>query len=158
MVRRSLMTGLVACLLVGAVVAPAEAGKKKKPKKAPVTFEESGSLAIGHPATVEAENGIARAEFLQSCAIPATQGTDGYVIELPPEITAVNSNVNLSGGDAAGLHDLDMYFFDETCSPNGALSTEAVDEFGLMPAGTSYVFVSAWMGVEVTFDFKAEGV
>ncbi|MDQ3953021.1 MAG: hypothetical protein M3279_08680 [Actinomycetota bacterium] len=156
--RRSLMTGLVACLLVGAIVAPAEAGKKKKPKKPPVTFEESGSLALGHPGTVEAENGIARAEFLQSCSIPASQGTDGYVIALPPEITAVNSNATLSGGDATGFHDLDMYFFDETCSPNGALSTDAVDEFGLMPAGTSYVLVSAWLGAEITFDFKAEGV
>lgn len=156
--RRSLMTGLVACLLLGALVAPAEAGKKKKPKKPPVTFEESGSLAIGHPATVEAEGGIARTEFLQSCAVPTSQGTDGYVIVLPPEITAVNSNVTLSGGDASGFHDLDMYFFDESCAPKGAISTEAVDEFGLMPAGTSYVFVSAWLGAEVTFDFKAEGV
>ncbi|HEX2057842.1 MAG TPA: hypothetical protein VHI71_05685 [Actinomycetota bacterium] len=156
--RRSLMTVLAACLLVGGLVAPAEAGKKKKPKKAPVTFEESGSLAVGHPGTVEADGGIARTEFQQSCAIPTSQGTDGYVIALPPEITAVNSNVTLTGADASGIHDVDMYFFDETCAPSGALSTEAPDEFGLMPAGTSYVLVSAYFGVEVTFDFKAEGV
>ena len=156
--RRPLVAGLAACLLLGAAMAPATAAKKKKPKKPPVTFEESGSLAIGHPGDVEAEASITRTAFLQSCAVPPSQGTDGYVIALPPEITAANSNVSLSGGDATGVHDLDMYFFDESCSSTGAISTTEVDEFGLMPAGTSYVLVSAYLGVEITFDFKAEGV
>ncbi|HEX2295882.1 MAG TPA: hypothetical protein VHN37_11290 [Actinomycetota bacterium] len=156
--RRLLVGALAACLLVGGAVAPAGAAKKKKPKKPPVTFEESGALAIGHPADVEAETNVTRTAFLQSCAIPETQGTDGYVIALPPEITAVNSNVTIAGGDATGFHDLDLYFFDEACASTGALSTDSVDEFGLMPAGTSYVLVTAYLGVEITFDFKAEGV
>lgn len=156
--RRSLMTALAACLLVGAVVAPAEAGKKKKPKPpppAPITFEESGAFAVGHPGDVEAETSITRTAFLQSCAVPSSQGTDGYVIALPAEITAVATEATITGADTAGLYDLDLYFFDEACGSLGAISTEAPDEVGPMPAGTSFVLVTAYTGAQITFDFKA---
>lgn len=153
--RRPLVAAIVACLLLGGAVAPATA--KRKPRK-PVRFEESGSLAIGHPGNDTAGANVTRAAFLESCAIPSTQGTDGYVIALPPEVTATNTNVSISGGDATGMHDLDIHFFDETCAPTGALSSDLSDEFGLMPSGTAYVLVTAWAGVEVTFSFKAMGV
>lgn len=154
--RRPLVAGLAACLLLGAAVAPATAKKKPK-KKPPVTFEESGTVALGHPGDLNEVNAT-RTAFLESCAVPPTQGTDGYVIALPPEITATNTNITLAGGDLTGLHDLDAYFFDESCAPMGALSSELSDEFGLMPAGTSYVLVTAFMGAEITFSFKATGV
>jgi hypothetical protein len=155
--RRPLIGVLTACLLVGAAVGPAEA--KKKPRKpAPVSFEESGSVALGHPGDLVGEANATRTAFLNSCAVPPSQGTDGYVIALPPEVTATNTNVTIAGGDLTGLHDLDMFFYDESCSPVGALSSELSDEFGLMPAGTSYVLVTAFAGVEITFDFKAVGV
>lgn len=152
--RRPLVAGLVACLLIGGAVAPATAKKKRKP----VRFEESGSVAVGHPGNDVAGTNATRAAFLESCEIPPTQGTDGYVIVLPPAVTATNTNVSISGGDLTGLHDLDIHFFDETCASTGALSSELSDEFGLMPSGTAYVLVTAWAGVEVTFSFKAMGV
>ncbi|HYO60864.1 MAG TPA: hypothetical protein VEU29_03090 [Actinomycetota bacterium] len=155
--RRPLIGALTACLIVGAAVAPAEA-KKKKPRKPPVSFEEAGTVALGHPGDVAGEANVTRTAFLESCAIPPSQGTDGYVIALPPAVTATNTNVTIAGGDVTGLYDLDIHFYDESCKPMGALSSELSDEFGLMPAGTSYVLVTAFTGVEITFSFKAVGV
>ena len=151
--RRPLIGALTACLLVGVAMAPAEA-KKRKPKP-PVTYEESGSVALGHPGDVSGELNVTRTAFLETCAIPPSQGTDGYVIALPPEITAVPSEVTIAGGDATGFHDLDIHFFDESCGSLGAISTDATDEIGPMPQGTSFVLVTAFLGVEITFDFKA---
>ncbi|MDQ3914003.1 MAG: hypothetical protein M3323_01545 [Actinomycetota bacterium] len=152
--RRILVIVLAVCLLGGAVSAPA--GAKKKPKrKPPVTFTESGSVALGHPGDLVNEVNATRHAFVETCAVPPSQGTDGYVIALPREITAVASDVSIVGADASGFHDLDIFFFDEGCSPIGSLNTDAVDEMGPMPVGTTYVLVTAFLGVEITFDFKA---
>lgn len=153
--RRPLVAGLAACVVLGGAVVPAAA--KGKPRKA-VRFEAAGSITVGHPGDDAAGVNATRAEFLESCAVPSSQGTDGYVIELPPALTKVASNVTLTGTDAAGVHDVDMHFFDQSCTSTGALATELPDEFGLMPKGTSYVLVTAWSGVEVTFTFEAIGV
>ena len=150
--RRAIVVALIAGLLGGALVAPADA-KKKKPK--PVKFSTTGTLAVGHPATVEVEAGVTRSEFLNSCSIPQSQGLDGYVIELPANVSKVNSNVELSGSDAAGILDLDMYFFNETCDATGAISTTALNEVGLMAAGTKYVLVSAFFGADADFTFSS---
>lgn len=150
--RRAIVVALIAGLLGGALVAPVDA-KKKKPK--PVKFSATGTLAVGHPGTVEAEAGITRNEFLNSCAIPQSQGVDGYVIELPAKVTKVNSNVTLSGADAAGILDLDLYFFSATCDSTGAISTPSVNEAGLMAAGTKYVLVTAYFGADAAFTFSS---
>jgi hypothetical protein len=153
-VRRSLVVALSLSLLGGALMAPAEAKKKPKPRP-PVTFEASGTIALGNPGDFFAEVNVTRQAFLQSCAVPPSQGTDGYVITLPDEISAVAADVSITGTDAAGVHDLDIFFFDDACSPVGSVNTDAVDEFGPMPAGARYVLVTAFFGVELTFDFKA---
>lgn len=152
--RRCVVIALAACLAAGAVSAPAVAKKKPK-RKPPVTFTESGSVALGHPGDLVGGYNATRQAFVETCAVPPTQGTDGYVITLPEEITAVDTLVSIVGADAAGLHDLDIFFFDEACAPLGALSTDAVDETGPMPAGAKYVLVTAFLGVEITFEFKA---
>lgn len=149
--RRAVVVAVTLGLLAGAAVAPAEAKKKKKK---PVTFSAEGSLILGNPGDLN-DAGITRQEFLAQCAVPATQGVDGFVIELDEKISAVTSDVGVSGTDAAGLHDLDMYFYDESCSPTGSFSTEASDEYGVMFPGTKYVLVTAFTGLEVTFKFEA---
>jgi extracellular elastinolytic metalloproteinase len=153
-VRRSLVVALSLSLLGGALMAPAEAKKKPKPKP-PVTFEESGSIALGNPGDFFAEVNVTRQAFLRSCAVPPSQGIDGYVITLPDDFSTLSSNVSITGADVAGVHDLDIFFFDDACSPIGSLNTDAVDEFGPMPAGARYVLVTAFFGVELGFDFKA---
>jgi hypothetical protein len=134
------------------MLAPASAKKKKK--FVPITFEASGSFAIGNPADLDGA-GITRNEFAATCAIPATQGVDGYAIELSEEISKVPAQVGVTGSDAGAGHDLDMYFYDESCGSTGSASTEAADEIGVFPAGTKWVVVTAFFGVELEFDLVA---
>lgn len=65
------------------------------------------------------------------------------------------ANVSVSGWDATGMYDLDMYFFNAECSPVGSASTEVADEVGAFAAGTKYILVSAFMGAEVQFELSA---
>lgn len=152
--RRAIVVALTLGLLAGAAVAPAEAAKKKKKKKPPVTFQAEGSLITANPGDLNGA-GITRQEFLATCAVPVSQGLDGYVIELDEAISAVTAEVQVTGADASGMHDLDLYFFDESCASTGESSTEAADEFGTMVAGTKYVLVTAFLGTEITFELEA---
>jgi hypothetical protein len=155
-VRRALVLVLAFSLLAGALVAPAGAKKKKKKKKfVPVTFEASGSFALMNPADYNSGTSITRNEFQAVCGIPATQGLDGYVVELSEEISKVNAQVGVKGSDAGIGHDLDMYFYNAECTPTGAASTETADEIGVFPAGTKWVVVTAFVGLELEFDLAA---
>ena len=154
--RRSLVIALVLGLLVGALAGAADAKKKKKkPKpKPPITYTVDGSFAQTNMADLFG-GGVTRNEFLATCAIPKSQGVDGYVIELPAAFAKISADVDLYGSDATGGHDLDMYFFDAACDPTGEVSTTASDEVGVMTAGTKYVLVSGFVGTQLEFTFKA---
>lgn len=152
--RRSFTIVLVACLLGALLAMPADAAKKRKKRRPPVTFTTKGSFAFANPATLE-NAGITQNELMANCGIPASQGLDGYVIELPAKVTKVASKVTAAGGDVTGIYDLDMYFYNDACSPIGAASSAGDDEVGAMPAGTKYVVVAAFWGVGVDFNFKS---
>ena len=147
---------MAACLLSGAAVGTADAAKKKKKskKKPPITFEAEGTLAVGNPGDYMAGAGLTRNEFLGTCAVPASQGLDGHVIELPEEFQNLSATVLLQGADAAGLYDMDMFFFGPDCSPRGEQATTDLDELGFMAPDTKYILVSSFMGAEITFNVK----
>ena len=149
--RRVIALALIVGLL-GAISAAPAIAKKKKAK--PVTFEASGAFAVGHPASF-LEVSITGSELANTCAIPVSQGTDGFVVELSDEISKVSATVSVSGGDATGLYDLDMYFFNADCAPVGAASTAESNEVGAFAAGTKYVLVNSFMGAEIEFDLVA---
>jgi extracellular elastinolytic metalloproteinase len=153
--RRTIVTAIVVGLLAGALSVPAEAKKKKKKVKPYVT---NGSIAIGHPANYEADAGIVRAEFKQTCAIPQSQGTDGYVVEIPANYMKKPATVTAAGSPATGAYDLDMFFYSDTCSELGQAADIGDDQIGSMPAGTKYVLVNSWepvgAGIEFTFTAK----
>lgn len=152
--RRAIAFALIVGLIGALSVSPAMAKKKKKAPPPPVTFEASGSFAISNPGGPDGAT-ITGNEFTNTCAIPATQGVDGFVVELSDEISKVTSTVQVSGSDALGIHDLDMYFFSEDCASTGSASTEVADEIGAFPAGTKYVFVSAYFGAQLEFKLTA---
>ena len=126
------------------VVAPSSAlaGKKKGPK--PYT-SDTASIATGHPVLSSASGSlvsITGQEFLNTCGIPATNGLDGYVFEIPAEYQAINSSVEVTGvTPAADLYDVDLYAFDADCVQKQALNTAGTDESGSLLAGTAYVFI-----------------
>jgi len=151
-VRRLIALALILGLVGAVSAAPAIAKKKKK--KPPITFEASGTIAISNPGSLEGAS-ITGNEFVETCAIPATQGVDGFVVELSDEISKVTSTVGVSGSDATGIHDLDMYFFTADCAPTGAASTGDADEAGVFGAGTKYVLVNAFYGAQLEFTLTA---
>lgn len=152
--RRALVLVLALSLLTGAMLAPA-AAKKKKKKFVPVTFEASGAFALMNPGDYTNGTSITKNEFLATCAIPATQGVDGYVIELSEEISKVTAQVGVTGSDAGIGHDLDMYFYNADCAQTGSASTETADEIGIFTAGTKWVVVTAFAGLQLEFDLAA---
>lgn len=153
--RKTLIALLVPAVLVGSLLGPARARKPKK--KPPVTFEATGSIAVPNPADVM-NAGLTRTEFETACAVPtATQGADGYVVELPPKVTAVTSRVYVTGTSPTGVGLLDMFFFDESCGSLGRI-LGSDDGDPLMPAGTKFVLVTNWLGDPTTFTLTATEV
>ena len=151
--RRTLMVVLIFGLLAGALSMTAEAKKKRKPRVKP--YVTTGSIAIGHPANYEAGVGIVRSELLETCAVPQTQGTDGYVVEIPATHMKKAAAVSAAGSSATGGYDLDLFFYDDTCAEVGQAADIGTDQIGTMPAGTKYVLVNSWEpaghGIEFTF-------
>lgn len=152
--RKAIVLVLTCSLLAGAMIAPAEAKKKKKKAAAPITFEASGAFALANPLDLN-DAGITRNEFQATCGVPASQGVDGFVIELSEEISKVAATASISGTDATGIYDIDMYFYDADCALVGSASTEVANEVGLFAAGTKWVVVTAFFGVELEFDLSA---
>ncbi len=77
--RRALVVGMILSLIVGALIAPAEAGKKKKKKKAPVRVERVAEAEYQAPAFGSPDSGGVCLNASNSCANIATGGEDRYV-------------------------------------------------------------------------------
>jgi hypothetical protein len=137
-------------LLVLALAMPfggALAAKKKKPKP---FKSEIVSLGIAHPVffgQTGAVNAITAREFVATCAIPASQGVDAWVFEVPAAYTGITASVKAIGepGGAAG-YDLDLYFFDDSCQATFASNSAGTDEFGYMPEGTAWIVMHNYLG------------
>lgn len=150
--RRTILVALSLGLLAGALSMPAEAGKKRlKP------FKTTGSIAVGHPGNFEAGVGITRAEFLETCAVPQSQGIDGYVVQIPATHTKKPAKVSAVGSSETGAYDLDLFFFNGSCTEIGRAADIGTDQLGLMPAGTKFVLVNSWepAGAAIEFTFTA---
>ena len=142
--RRFAVISALVLVAVGTFVVPVEAGMKKKSK--PQSFEAEGTLLTAHPLTLR-RMGVTRNEFLRNCTVPQqTQGVDGYVIEVPEAFTTIASETYVTGKDALAQPDLDMYYFNEACEEIDYTATGSFSETGVMPAGTHFVLVAAFVG------------
>lgn len=160
MSKKLLILGLVLAL-AAALAGPAAAGKKKK--KGPKPFKsETMTIEIGHPVfngysgTVV---GITPQEFIQTCALPTTNGVDAAVYEVPADYTKVMASIEATGTgvtDAAAPADIDIYLFDEACAPVGAFNAAGTSEAGVISPGTAYVLLHNYTGgpTDVQFTLK----
>jgi hypothetical protein len=156
--RKAIVPTLTLALLAGVSVGPATAKKRKAAP--PITFEASGRFTVknilAEPGQTSHSNyGITGNEFVAKCAIPATQEFDGFVVELPDEISKVAANVSLRGYAESGTHDTYMVFFDADCKVTGHSGSWEGGGEGAFDAGTKYVLVSARLGALLSFTLTA---
>ena len=146
-----IVTVLVVLAIVATLGMPAMAGKKKKPK--PFTSED-GIIAVPHTllyATSGEVNSVTANEFENLCQIPATNGLDAYVWEVPAEYQTIESTIE--SASTADAYNLYIFFYKEDCtlqsySLQATSATELIQQApkGLMPAGTHYVLMANFLG------------
>lgn len=154
--RKFLVVGLAAFLVLGLIGAPSVSAKKKKKKKpVPVvkTFTEEGTIRVAGP-TGAALKGVTEAEFTiaNECAsMPASQGHDGYVVEIPAEFQTGTGTLQVAGSDATGQYDLDVYFYDAGCTLMEPYLTNGADESGMILPGAKWAVVNLFVGANASF-------
>ena len=137
--KRTLILALVLALL--AAVAPGSALAGKRKKKGPKPYKsETVDVAFGHPGTLVGGAGLARSVFEAECAIPSTNGTDGYVFEVPKQYQKIDATVTAFGSN--GDYDIDLFIYDESCQLSGEFGSESEDEVGFISAGSRYVLAA----------------
>ena len=147
---------LVAVLLLGLIAAlPGSATAAKKKKKVKTYKSETAEIQAGHgafygtagtPVTVTAQ------EFLNTCAIPQSNGVDAYVFEVPEAFTKLAGTVETKSSVASptGLMDIDLFLYDANCESTSVSQAVGGDEYGLFAKGTKYVVVHPYEGEQVT--------
>ena len=151
--KKLLVLALVLGLVVS-IIGPAGAKKKKKAPKPYVT--EEVSIELGHP-VFNGNSGtlvsVTAQEFMNTCAVPSSNGVDGWVFEVPAEYQTIAASAEATGTgatDAAAPADMDMYFFDETCKQVGQANAAGTDEFGAINPGVAFIFLHNYTGGPTT--------
>lgn len=115
--------------------ASGEPSPSPSPGGDPDRHEATGRIAAFNP-TSNRVTGMTETEFNARCAIPASQGFDGYVFALPDRFGRGDGFAMVTGANAFGLYDLDAYFYSANCeelAPPAA--SPARDETGKVPEG-----------------------
>ncbi len=158
--RSKYMVVALVLALVASLAAPALAGKKKpKPYTSP-----DGVIALAHTMLYSSTgevNSVTAREFQARCAVPATNGLDAFVYEVPAAYQKIQSNITATADSSVG-HDLYAFFYDKTCKllptsvTAGAVVGEKNDAEGIMPAGVSWVLLANFAGdpAVVRFELK----
>ena len=154
MSKKLLIIGLVVAL-AAALAAPAAQAKKKKKGPKPYTSEEV-SVAIGHPVFSSASGtlvGVTPQEFIQTCALPGSNGVDAYVFEVPKAYQKIQASIEATGAAQGIDHDVDIYLFDSSCASKGAFNAAGTDESGVLASGTAFIVLHNYTGGPTTMQF-----
>ena len=117
-------------------------------------YTEEFTIAGSNPSGDVNGGGIVGAEFAEACVMPpASQGTDGWVSQLPESFGDGAHKVTATGSGPA--YDLDLYFYNADCELIGAAASSAADEAGSLPSGAAYVITQAWLGAGTQVTLKA---
>jgi hypothetical protein len=141
------------------MVAPttALAGKKKKGPK-PFT-SETVSVQMGHPVFNGQSGsvvGLTAQEFMGTCALPASNGFDAYVFEVPADYQKIVAELEAVGAGGVYAYDLDVYTFDSSCAMTSAQNSPGTDQVGYLAKGTAFVLVHNYEPgpIDVTLSLK----
>ncbi len=151
-------TALVLTMALCVALAPPAVAGKKKPK--PYKSEE-GRILVPHTLLVSSTgetNSVTAKEFENRCALPASNGFDAYVYEVPKEYQTIQSNI-VAKGQAQVAWDLYIFFYDKDCVRNPSAITAQgtvtmADAEGIMPAGTAYVMIADFAGDPATVHYE----
>jgi extracellular elastinolytic metalloproteinase len=117
------------------------------PPDEPVT--DQGTIAFGTPVGDNTDGGVTGLDFQNNCTMPpSSQGSDGWVTEVPDSFGDGVHAVTVEGSSAAP-HDLDLYFYSADCTVVGSAASSAADESGTLPSGTKYILSHLWSGAQV---------
>jgi hypothetical protein len=117
-------------------------------------FTEQFTIAGSNPTGDNTDGGVTGLEFANSCTYPpASQGLDGWVTKLPKGFGDGAHRVQVTSDSPE--HDLDVYFYDQQCTPIGSAASSSANESGTIPSGTAYVVTHAWLGVNTAVTLRA---
>ncbi len=148
---------LVSLLAASLVAAPAGAGAlaKAKKKKGPKPYVSADiTIRTGHTAAHGASGTLVTVtaqEFIRRCAIPASNGVDAAVFEVPADYKGLQASIKAVGtGAGPAGYDLDLYLFDESCSEVAYYNPVGTDEVGIMTPDTAFILVHQYQPGPVT--------
>ncbi|HEX2296575.1 MAG TPA: hypothetical protein VHN37_14880 [Actinomycetota bacterium] len=143
MLKKTLVSLLAAALVAAPTATGAFAkGKKKKGPKPYVS--ETIDIRTGHTAAYGTSGTlltVTAQEFIQTCALPNSNGVDAAVYEVPADYKGITASIKAVGTGAAAAYDLDLYLFDEACSIVGVYNPVGTDEIGFLTPDTAFVVV-----------------
>jgi hypothetical protein len=108
-------------------------------------------VLAGHPAFYSTSGTVLTVtgqEFLQTCAIPNSNGVDAYVFEVPKAYQKITSTVEAKGttpNTVAG-YDLDIFVYDKNCNTLGVYQATGTDEVGTAPKKSAFILVHPYSG------------
>ena len=152
MLKKTLVMLVAATLIAAPASTGAFAkGKKKGPK--PYVSEEI-TIQTGHPAA-HSQSGtlvtVTAQEFIRTCAVPASNGVDAAVYEVPADYKGLTASIKAvgSGAGPAG-YDLDLYLFDESCTEVAFYNPTNTDEVGFLTPETAFILVHNYQPGPIT--------
>lgn len=133
----------------GAADQPTVPHDEDVPHEGGVAYVATGRVLAPGPL---AAAGVTEAEFRSACAVPASQGLDAHVFDLPAAVRVGGAPVRVQGDDALGLYDLDVVFYSAECVELGRLAGGGPDEKGTLPAGTRFIVVTERSGIDTAVE------
>src|SRR5687767_389268 len=121
-------------------------------------FVATGTIAVGSPTTALDTT----AYELGPCGFPRNHpNVESAWITLPEG--SEGHDFTLTGTDAAGLADVDVYFVDGSCgfldyTNHSLVLGEDPDEAGTVPAGSVYAEIDLFSGVQAQFTLTVKSV
>ncbi|HEV2757811.1 MAG TPA: hypothetical protein VG318_18785 [Actinomycetota bacterium] len=135
--KKAVTAAIAIGLLGGALPATTQAGPKRKPKK----FTASGLIAGAGLVT--------HSNFIAQCPdLPASQGVDAYVVEVPMEFGVKPSEATVKATSVSAEPTVELSYYSYGCA-QGELYVKAP---ATVPAGTGFIVVQDIQGGAVDFE------